>query len=567
MARRSRSQGKDPWRPPEEDSLLARLLLWGVARLALPIRCFGIEPGHFRELLRVRVLLSLRPSSAKPSVWGVAGIAVSMLMTTFMGFMTGLVAVFAEDTGLWIVISQSALALLLVLLLFQFLAEVLVDPTDIGVVAPHPVSDRALFAARLSEIFCTLLLFVACFTAGNVCLALFRKPALAVLFVYPLLSLLCGLTTLGAVALLFALCLRVVGATHFQRVTLWAQILGGAVVFGGMQLTRVVHRQQWGLWAEEHHGLLLFWPPYQYGELYTLLTGQGGGPQVLPSLAAVFVPVAAFAVTLRLASRSFVAGLQGTLGSPTPRGGWPTGVLTRVAGFFAPGPERQGFDFATALARREPHFLRTVVPQLVMYQAMSVGMGFGLRRDLSLFIPVSAAFLFLVVPHLLLQVQGTAEPEARAVFLNAPVASEEALMRGALKGLLVQWVGGPALVLFGVQLFVAGLGSLPRIVLAFQLAFVCTLLFLRRYPMALPFTQTIRSAAQGAANFGLFLVSGFAIALIIGVHVLLTSHPLVLGVGIAVLAWWLRALWKGLDRLTIAPQNRLRPTGVSITHA
>ena len=84
MARRSRSQGKDPWRSSEEDSLLARLLLWGVVRLAMPIRCFGIEPGHFRELLRVRVLLSLRPSSAKPSVWGLAGIAVSMLMTTVL---------------------------------------------------------------------------------------------------------------------------------------------------------------------------------------------------------------------------------------------------------------------------------------------------------------------------------------------------------------------------------------------------------------------------------------------------------------------------------------------------
>ena len=59
--------------------------------------------------------------------------------------------------------------------------------------------DRTVFAVRLSEVFAYLLIFVASFTGGNVLLALFAKPPLAVLFVYPVLSLLCGATREGPV--------------------------------------------------------------------------------------------------------------------------------------------------------------------------------------------------------------------------------------------------------------------------------------------------------------------------------------------------------------------------------
>src|SRR5947207_1501332 len=84
----------------------------------------------------------------------------------------------------------------------KFLA-VLVEPTDIAVVAPHPVAGRTVFAVRLFEIFGYLQVGVIAFSAGNAVLAVFAAPPLAVLCVFPLLALLAALTTQGAVALLF----------------------------------------------------------------------------------------------------------------------------------------------------------------------------------------------------------------------------------------------------------------------------------------------------------------------------------------------------------------------------
>lgn len=550
----------NPWRSREEGSLLLGSSLWAAGRLRPILAALGIEPTIFRELLRVRVLLALRPASS--SGLGVGGIVLALMMTWLAGLGTGVVGLVSQDAGTWVVISQSALALLLTLMLFMFLAGILVDPTDIGVVAPHPVPDRTLFAARLAEVFAYLLVFTASFTAGNVLLAVFAMPPLVVLFVYPLLSLLCALTTLGAVALLFALCLRIVGPAHFQRVTLWVQILGGALLFLGLQAPRFVHREQWGLWLDQLGEQRFLWPPFLYAELFALASGAGGS--VGPSLAALLLPLVALAVTFALASRYFVAGLQGTLGAPAPRSSWEGGWMTGLGARLTRGPERAGFDFAAALSRREPHFLRAVLPQLAMFQVMSLGMGFGMRGDLAIYLPVSAAFLFMVLPNVLVMAQATPTPEAGLLFAVTPLEDERLLLRGSVKALLVQWIGTPALVLFVVQLLLAGLEALPRAVLAFELAFAAALLLTRRFELHQPFTRTIELVASGINNLGLVMLSGLVMSVLVGVHVVLALHPLSLTAGIVLAGLVLVRLWRGLDGLTLARTKPIRAPRVPV---
>jgi len=560
----SRRASQDPWRAPEESTAVLRVLSWLLANSGPFYRLFAIEPVQFRELLRVRVLLAQRPVRGGANVWGVAGIAVAVLWCFAFGLMTGIVALVADDASVWIVASQTGLGLLLLMLLFQYLAAILVDPTDIHVVAAHPVDDRTLFAVRLAEMFGYLLAFVASFTLGNVVLAAFVQPLLGVLLVYPVLSVLCGLTALGSVALLFALCLRLVGAAYFQRVTLWVQILGGTLLFGGLQLSRVLRREQWGLWADEHRELLVLWPPFQYADLYARLTGHAEGTRVWSSVAAVLVPVLGLVGTLWLASRSFVAGLQGTLGPATTKERWPLGTMERLGRRLGSGTQRIGFDFAAALSRREPHYLRTVLPQLVIFQAMALGTAFGIDRDTGFFIPFSAAFLVLALPNVFLQAEGTAEPDAREVFLRSPVASMDDLLRGGLKALLVQWIGGSALVLLAVQTLVAGPEALPRIVLALMLASAFTLFLARRYDLAVPFTRPVRIGVQGAANFGLVVLSGLVVAVECGLYWLLTLHQLATWGGIAVAVWAVRAGWKGLDRVVVPEEKILRPARIPL---
>ena len=243
----------------------------------------------------------------------------------------------------------------------------------------------------------------------------------------------------------------------------------------------------------------------------------------------------------------FVAGLQGTLGAPRPRAAWPQGLVDSIGRRLVSGVERHGYDFTAALSRREPGFLRGVLPQLAMFQVMSLGMSFSLNRDSRLFIPFSAAFLFMVLPNVLTQAQSTATPDARTLFSNAPLADEGAFLRGGVKALLVQWFALPALLLVCVQLLVVGLEALPRIVLAFELTGIAVLVFARHYRLRLFFTLPVRVGEGGSANLGLVILSGFAMLLLVGAHFALSLHPLALAGGIVLTAGLLRVLWRRLE--------------------
>jgi hypothetical protein len=556
--RAPRAGDGSPWRAREQGTLFLRTILGCVDRLRGPIAACGIDFAHFRELLRARIVLTQRATSASSQAWGSAGAALAVLMTWFFGLLTGLTALLSGNGALWVLVSEATLMFLLAVVLFQVLAGILVDPTDIGVVAPHPIADRTVFAVRLAELAAYLLVFVVAFTAGNVLLAVFALPPLAVLLVYPLLSLLAGATTLGLVALLFGACLRVVGPTHFQRVSLWLQILGGVSIFVGFRVAQSVRREQWGLWFEQHFGLRFLMPPLQYADVFAFASGARAGFPMVEGLVAGLVPLAALLLTFRLASRYFVAGLEGTLGRPVRSSSWERGLLQHLGARLGEREERAGFDFALALSRREPHVLRTVLPQLLMFQAMALGAGFGLERELRIFVPLSAGFLFLALPNVLLQSQSTAVPEARALFRAAPLAREATFLRGGVKALLLQWVGVPAVALLAIQLWVAGPGALPRILLALELAFVGVLAFTRLFRLGLPFTRPIRLGQTGAANLGLILLMGLGMGVLVPVHVALSLHPAALAGGLAGAAALVVHLWRGLGRLRVAAEARLR---------
>jgi hypothetical protein len=547
----ARERSGSPWATREEGSLLLALVGFVAARFGPLLRLFGVDPRAFRELLHLRVVLALRPSR-EASAWGTAGLALALVMTWVAGLGTGLIALLNEDAALWVVISHSALGFLLALMLFQYAAGILVDPSDIAVVAPHPVGDRTVFAVRLAEVAAYLALFTLAFTGGNVLLAVFGQPPLAVLLFYPVLSVVCAASTLGLVALLFALVLCVVGPAHFQRVTLWVQILGGVALFGALQAPRFVHPEQWGLWADELARWRAFWPPYGYAAWFELAsTGHSSAP-LAALVAAVLLAPLALLVTFALAARAFLAGLQGPLGAPRPRASWPEGRTARTARLLTRTPsERAGFEFAAALSRREPHFLRAVLPQLAMFQFMALAMGFGRHREVAMFLPLSPGLLFMLLPNVLVQAQSTPTPAAAGLFASAPLASRDEFLRGGVKALLWQWVGAPAVALFCVQLVLVGLEGLPRILLAFELAFAVTLFFAPRYALALPFTRPIRVGETGAQNFGLILVSGLAMAAVWLAHWLLTRHALVQAASSAALALLLVVLWRDLARVRV----------------
>jgi hypothetical protein len=143
------------------------------------------------------------------------------------------------------------------------------------------------------------------------------------------------------------------------------------------------------------------------------------------------------------------------------------------------------------------------------------------------------------------------------LFTTAPLTDETAFLRGGVKALLAQWVGLPAFAIFLIQLWAAGPEALPRIVLAFELAFAAALFFTRLFQLGVPFTRTIRFGETGAGNFGLVLMMGLGLGVIVVTHIALCLHPIALGSGIVACAVLIVFLWRRLDRLKVAPDRRL----------
>ena len=174
----------------------------------------------------------------------------------------------------------------------------IVSPADYVILAPHPVTSRTYFAARLAN----ALVFTTAFTA-----MLAWLPVLSFLFRYgpaaagaAMLSFL-GSSTATTLAILaaYAAILRTFGAERIRRVLSYAQLIMSFAMYGGFlagtdRLARVaaargaLSRSRW----------LLLAPPTWFGSYVEIARGHAGGVHVV----------------LALASIALLAGLASTLG-------------------------------------------------------------------------------------------------------------------------------------------------------------------------------------------------------------------------------------------------------------
>lgn len=545
-----------PWRTREDSSLFLTTMLRLVAPLERPLRAAGVDFALFRELLRTRIVLDLRPAEASANTLGIVGSVLAVLMAWALGLMVGLVSL-SGNTQAWVVISLSTLLFILVLILLQSLAGMLMDPVDVRVLARHPVPDRTLFAVRLVQVFAYLALQSAGFLAGNLMVAWIKNPITPVILLYPLLVLATTLTALGGIALLVAGLLRLVGPGHFQRVVLWMQVLvGGAAAASAQIVPRLIGMERLrGIWEADSPWKFL-WPPFAYAEVFASVSGEER-MGALALAVTVLVPLAALLLTLWLASRHYMAGLEGGESPKAGTPGWARGLFGRLAPQITRGREQRiGFEFACALGRREGHVLKGVLPQMLSMQAMALAMMLRERGgDSRYFLSVSAGMLVLSLPSLLELTQGTSQPEARWLFQASPVADENELMRGALKGLLVSWWGPAMLVAGGLQLALLGPGAWRDVLLAFELAGVLGLLYVRVWAFGVPFRRAVR--ANQFANMGLMMSMMLAVVLLAAAHYWLSSWRLVQVAALIVLPFALAWQWLALDRKQIGKSDRL----------
>jgi hypothetical protein len=340
-------------------------------------------------------------------------------------------------------------------------------------------------------------------------------------------------------------------------VVLWSQILvGGAAAASAQVLPRLIGAERLrAIWESESSWKLL-WPPFAHAEVFTGACGEGRvGPLALA--VTLLVPLGALLLTLRLASRHYVAGLEGGEAPQAGPARWTRGFFARLAPRLVRGREQRiGFEFACALGRREGHVLRGVLPQMLSFQAMALAIMLRERGEAaSFFVCFSAGMLVFTLPNLLELSQGTPQPEARWLFVSNPLADEDELMRGALKGLLVSWWGLGMLVAGAVQLALLGPGAFLDVLLSFELAAVMGLFYARLWSFGVPFRRSIR--ANQFANMGLVLTMMLAFGLLGGAHYGLSSwRPLEIA-ALVVLPFALALQWGSLDRKKVSAGHHL----------
>jgi len=530
-------------RPPS-DSALLRLLVAVAAWLQRPLAWWGVQPRAFLEIVTFKLRLDFRQVSrgrggeARIGVAAKGGLVGACVLYLLIGFGVG--GIFAAPEIPFLA-AAGAQALLLYFVGVSLLADftnVLLDPTDLAVLAPRPVTERTLLAARIVHVALYLGLIAASIGLGPLAVG-------TVVFGprYGLgLLLTIGLTCIEAVfgtILLYLLAIRLVRPGRLRGVILWVQMGTMIVVMGiYMLMPRALHHAEGvSAWVDAHPLLLFVVPPFHMAGLVEFVRGDATARNALLAASAVVLPALMLWGVARAGSRGLLAGLADleTQGHARPRRGrW--GALWRR--LLARGrAERGGFDFFRHLAGRERQYQMRTYPMLALMVLMSI--------TISTVLPLYYAAMFFAVA--LLNARYTETPEARWIFHALPVADRAAFHRGALWAYLACVVLPIQLVLTGGAAALGGTTWLPHILFATAGTLAATLVMLRVSGDAPFFVRPYKTSETSGLT--IIVLVGFTVSPLGVIHFLLVGHPGLLWAGAAVLLAGIVLLLRSLARV------------------
>lgn len=543
------------------DSLTLSVSLWIVDRFRPLIRAFGIDYPRLRLVLENRLRIENAVNFGGGKIG--AGMVWICLGTLCSGIVPGVAAIAAHDPVLWMGLGQGLWMVIVGLLTLNHFGNVLIDNTDVGVLAPLPVDDRTVLASRLAHVLLELGLLAVCAMFFPTLLGCFAFSPPAVIAIYPLSTLLSMFLVLGSITLCYAILLRWLGPARFQRATLWTQIGGATLLILAIQIgPRLVPWDMIGHAFQSSPALKFLVPPLHYEALFRVVQGGGGGVDLALAAAAAVIPLLFAWLTFRLASRHFVAALADSgaivrAANDRFRSGW----LARLGPWIcSTGGARAAYGFTLAMSRREKTFLRGTLPQAATFFAMSFGVMLTKRghgaRSFDLGYAPFALYYFTMLSVVVYELSRMSEhAQARWWFDALPVADVRELMEGSAKALVCGMILPIVAVAAVLILAVAGVSSLLDVVEATLGLFAITTLQARWFFDSLPFTHSPVRTASGdriVKIIGSLAVAGaFA-----GAHAASRVHwiaQIAVIVVFVVLAW---VGWNGLRELNVTSRPR-----------
>lgn len=517
-----------------------------------PISAMGVEYLPFRALLEAKLLLDARRSKDHGSPLG-GSIFATLVVNLFFGFFAGIILVSVPDPVVGFGAACFLTMFLLTMTLLVDASSLILDTTDLDLIAPLPVGDQTIVVSRIAHAAVYLTLVIASMSIVPLVLGCFRFPPLRFLFAYGtsmvLVAIWCTATAFG----LFVIVTRLFDLERFRNVLLYAQIAAVVFLLGSYQIIPyVAERVDLVALFTDRPWTLVALPPFHYGGLAAFVFGNVDVFHGSLAAMAVLLPLIILFLTVRVARRGFVSGLaamasgeRSMKATPARRDVFRDRLLrTPVA--------RAGYDFFRALSRRERTFRLRVYPIIAFAIIFGVTFGLRARSGPSETRMICGIFYLLAMyaPAIILQSRYSDDYEARWVLIHSGLERPGEFVRGAMSSLVVTFVLPLLVVLLLLVLALGGVEQIPDAVFASEVVIFLVLLSIRFLGRRLPFTEKpIKNPADG--HLGTTLLLTMVVALAIGVHVLARLHPLSFYGGMVALAVTISIMLRRLDSLEV----------------
>ncbi len=517
-----------------------------------PIRAMGVEYPAFRALLETRLLLDARRAKDHGSPLG-GNIFATLVVNLFFGIFAGVILVVVPDPVVAIGGACFITMFLLTMTLLVDANSLILDTTDIDLIAPLPVGDQTIVVSRIAHAMIYLTLVIGSVSIVPLVLGSFHFPTVRFLLAYGASMALIAIWCLAAAFGLFVLVIRLFDLERFRNVLLYSQIAAVVVLLGSYQIVPyLAERVDLVALFTDHPWTLVALPPFHYGGLAAVALGRFDAFNGALAAMALVIPLVILVVTVRIARTGFVSGLaamasgERSLKAVPPRRDLLRDRLVRTPA------ARAGYDFFRALSRRERTFRFRVYP--IVAFSIIFGVAFGLRAtsDPSETRMICGVFYLLAMysPAIILQARYSDDHEARWVLSHSGLDRPGEFVRGAMTSMVVTFVLPVLAVLLLLVLAFGGIEQIPDAIFASEVVLFLVLLSVRILGRRIPFTEKpVKNPVEG--HLGTTLLLTTVVSAAIGLHVLARLHPVSFYGVMAVLAAASAGMLRRLDALEV----------------
>lgn len=405
---------------------------------------------------------------------------------------------------------------------------VLIDVRDNYIILPKPVNDRTVVASRLLHIFIHISkLVIPMCLAGLVYLIYHYGAWEGIIFLLMVLQ-----TTLFSIFFINAVyigILKITSPEKFKTIINYVQVAFAVAIFASYQiLPRMMGRMETFNLDLSAQPSSLALPFYWFASGWHTLTTFGGNiiEWAGTALALLLPPICIWIVVKYLAP-AFNKKLSGINSVATENKVAKTVTAkSSYAKFWSKlfthkGAEEMGFLFTWKMTGRSRDFQLRVYPtigyMLVFIVIMLMGRNENLdelaQADAGRTVLLSAIYItsFLLVTAMQ-QVAHSEKHKASWIYLVPPVQAPGFIISGALKAIITKFYLPIALVIMVTGLFVAGITSLPNLLLGFINIVLITFLMAYINKPKLPF-----STQENAGNKGVNFIKSVMIMFCIGI--------------------------------------------------